>query len=237
MEGIFERTISLIGEDAFLKLQGASVAVFGVGGVGSYVCEGLVRGGIGSLTLIDHDEIAVSNINRQLPASVDTIGQKKCEVMKNRLTKINPDCRLLALDIFYNAETMGQIDLSRFDYVVDSIDSVSSKLLLIEECERLSVPIISSMGTANKLDPTRFQVSDIYKTSVCPLARVMRYELKKRGIKRLKCLWSDELPRKPLSAYEPIQGKRIVPASISFVPSVAGLIIAGEVIKDIAKIN
>jgi len=237
MADIFNRTRRLIGDDAVDRLSEARVIVFGIGGVGSYVCEGLVRSGVGHITLVDNDDISETNINRQLPATSKTVGMKKAEVMAERLKEINPLCDVKALNIFYIEETKNQIDLSEFDYVVDAVDTVSAKLLLVEECDRLGIRIISSMGTGNKLDATRFQISDIYKTSVCPLARVMRLELKKRGIKKLKCLWSDEQPKVPFETGEQEDAhKRHIPASISYVPSVAGLIIAGEVIKDISGI-
>ncbi|MBQ8378736.1 MAG: ThiF family adenylyltransferase, partial [Oscillospiraceae bacterium] len=172
-----------------------------------------------------------------IPATSKTVGMKKAKVMAERIREINPDCDAVDVELFYIEETKNQIDLSQFDYVVDAVDTVSAKILLVEECDRLGVPIISSMGTGNKLDATKFKVSDIYKTSVCPLARVMRLELKKRGIKKLKCLWSDEQPKVPFETGEQEDAhKRHIPASISYVPSVAGLIIAGEVIKDISGI-
>lgn len=233
----FNRTKRLIGDEAVKRLSDAKVIVFGIGGVGSYVCEGLARAGIGHITLVDNDDISETNINRQLPATSKTVGLKKAVVMAERLKEINPDCDVAAVDIFYIEETKNQIDLSEFDYVVDAVDTVSAKILLVEECNRLGVRIISSMGTGNKLDATKFKVSDIYKTSVCPLARVMRLELKKRGIKKLKCVWSDEQPSVPFETGEAENvHKRHIPASISYVPSVAGLIIAGEVIKDISGI-
>ena len=237
MADIFNRTRRLIGDDAVNRLSQARVIVFGIGGVGSYVCEGLARSGVGHITLVDSDEISETNINRQIPATSKTVGMKKAKVMAERIREINPDCDAVDVELFYIEETKNQIDLSEFDYVIDAVDTVSAKILLVEECDRLGVPIISSMGTGNKLDATKFRVSDIYKTSVCPLARVMRLELKKRGIKKLKCLWSDEQPRVPFETGEQEDAhKRHIPASISYVPSVAGLIIAGEVIKDISGI-
>ncbi len=236
MADIFNRTRRLIGDQAVNKLSQAKVIVFGIGGVGSYVCEGLARSGVGHITLVDSDEISITNINRQLPATTKTVGQKKAKVMAERIKEINPDCDAVDIELFYIEESKNQIDLTEFDYVVDAVDTVSAKILLVEECNRLGVPIISSMGTGNKLDATKFRVSDIYKTSVCPLARIMRLELKKRGIKKLKCLWSDEQPRVPVFESDEISAKRNIPASISYVPSVAGLIIAGEVIKDISGI-
>lgn len=224
---IFNRTDLLIGEDNRVKLNNAHVAVFGIGGVGSFVCEALSRAGVGALTVVDGDTISPSNINRQLIALHSTVGQDKVCVMKARIADINPNIKVFAEKIFYCEENADAIDFSQFDYVVDAIDTVSSKLLIIERAKKCGVPIISSMGTGNKLDPTAFKISDIKKTSVCPLARVMRRELKARGIDTLKVLYSEEKPQNQ-------DGGR-TPASISFVPSVAGLIIAGEVIKDIIK--
>lgn len=230
MELQFERTARLIGENAQNRLNAASVAVFGIGGVGSYAAEALARAGIGRLTLIDADAVDITNINRQLIALHSTVGTSKCEVMRDRVLDINPNADVTALRLFYNAETADMISLSEFDYIVDAIDSVSSKLLLIERAYSAKTPIISAMGAGNKLDPSKFVVSDIYKTKVCPLARVMRRELKKRGIEKLKVVYSEEEPLAP-------SGDARLPASISFVPSVSGLIIAGEVIKDIAGIK
>ena len=226
MKAQYNRTAMLFGGDAMEKLRNARVAVFGVGGVGGYVCEALARSGVGSLDLIDNDVVSESNINRQIIALTSTIGQKKTEAFEKRLKDINPDIKINLSDTFVLPENCREIDFSSFDYVADAIDTVSGKLAIIECCKEAGVPIISSMGTGNKLDPTAFEITDINKTSVCPLARVIRYELKKRGIKKLKVLYSKEPPIK--------QGTRI-PASISFVPSVAGLIIAGEIIKDIIK--
>lgn len=234
----FNRTQRLIGASAMDILKESKIAVFGIGGVGSYIVEALARSGVGSLTLIDNDVISVTNINRQIPATTKTVGLQKADVMANRVLEINPDCNALALNIFYINETKNEIDLSQYDYVVDAIDTVSAKILLVEECQRLDIPIISSMGTGNKLDPTAFQVSDIYKTSVCPLARVMRYELKRRGIKKLKVVFSTEQPSTPIEIGDgEVSSKKVIPASISFVPPSAGLIIAGEVIKDLTGIN
>lgn len=230
MDNQFNRTIRLIGEDAQKRLNAASVAIFGIGGVGSFTAEALARAGIGRLTFIDADAVDITNINRQLVATNSTVGMAKCEVMKKRALDINPAADVTALQMFYDASTAADIDLSEYDYVVDAIDSVSSKLLLIETAYKLGVPVISAMGAGNKLDPTKFVVADIYKTKVCPLARVMRRELKKRGIDHLKVVYSEEEPISP-------EGDARLPASISFVPSVSGLIIAGEVIKDIAGIN
>lgn len=226
----FERTELLLGRDSLEKLKNAKVIVFGVGGVGSFVCEALARGGVGTITLVDNDVVSESNINRQLIALSSTIGQNKTEVMKDRIMQINPNCSVTSITCFYTKDK--EVDIEGFDYIVDAIDTVTSKLTLIEEANRLSVPIISCMGTGNKLDPTRFEIADISKTSVCPLARVMRRELKMRGISHLKVLYSKEepiFPQKQQSSNE----KRSVPGSVSFVPPVAGMIIAGEVIKDI----
>lgn len=227
MEMQFERTVRLIGADAQERLKAAHVAVFGIGGVGSFTAEALARAGVGTLTLIDADVVDITNINRQLVALNSTVGISKCEVMKARAIDINPNIKVNALRVFYDSETAPAIDISEFDYIVDAIDSVASKLLLIQTAYEAGIPIISAMGAGNKLDPTAFRVSDIYKTKVCPLARVMRRELKKRGIEKLKVVYSEEEPISPA-------GDARLPASISFVPSVSGLIIAGEVIKDIA---
>lgn len=227
MSEIFKRTEALIGQEALEKLNNAHVAIFGIGGVGGYVAEALARSGIGEITLIDNDIVNESNINRQIIALTSTIGMKKTEVCSNRLYDINPDIKVNCYNVFYLPENSDVIDFSDFDYVIDAIDTVSGKIAIIEKCNSLSVPIISSMGTGNKLDPTAFEIADINKTSVCPLARVMRYELKKRNINKVKVLYSKESPIKSETGR--------IPASIAFVPSVAGLIIAGEAIKDIIK--
>ena len=231
----FSRTEILIGKEALEALKNARVAVFGVGGVGGYVVEALARSGVGALDLIDNDVVSESNINRQIIALYSTIGMLKTEVMAARVKDINPALRVRTHNVFYLPETAAQFDFSQFDYVVDAIDTVSGKLAIIEHANAAKVPVISSMGTGNKLDPARFEVTDISKTSVCPLARVMRRELKKRGIERLKVLYSKEEPlSSPLIDEE--RGKSI-PGSIAFVPSVAGLIIAGEVIKDLIGLD
>ncbi len=231
----FSRTELLLSKEGVAKLKKSSVAVFGVGGVGSYVVEALARSAVGSITIIDNDVVTLTNINRQLPATHKTIGKLKVNVVAEHIKDINPECKVNALPLFYLKETESQIDLSQFDYVIDAIDTVSAKLLLAEKCTELNVRIISSMGTGNKLDPTKFEITDIYKTSVCPLARVMRRELKARGIKKLKVLYSKEEVITPSDiADKEVSSKRQIPGSISFVPSVAGLIIAGEVIRDIA---
>lgn len=224
MDNRFKRTEALIGIESTKKLNKSHVAVIGVGGVGGYAVEALSRAGIGELTLIDNDTVKASNLNRQIIALESTIGEKKIDAFRKRLYDINPDIIVNTLDVFILPESVDSVDFSRFDYVIDAIDTVSGKLAIIEKCNKLQIPVISSMGTGNKLDPTAFRVADINKTSVCPLARVMRYELRKHGIKKLKVLYSQE---------EPLKSGNRTPASISFVPSVAGLIIAGEVIKDI----
>ena len=228
MENQFTRTEMMLGKEAICRLNSARVAVFGVGGVGGYAVEALARAGIGEIHLFDSDRVSVTNINRQIIALHSTVGMLKTEVMKTRIADINPDTAVVCHSIFYGEETADKIDLSIYDYVVDAIDTVRSKILLITKAKAAGVPIISSMGAGNKLDPTRFEVADIYKTSVCPLARALRAELKKRGVDSLKTVYSKEPPF--------LNGER-TPASISFVPSVVGLIIAGEVIKDITGVS
>lgn len=228
----FSRTSLLIGEDNLSKLKGSSVAVFGIGGVGSFVAEALSRCAVGRIMLVDNDTISESNINRQLIALNSTIGRYKTDVMKERILDINPECTVITHNTFYTSAD--DISLEDYDYIVDAIDTVTSKLILIEEAKRLSVPIISSMGTGNKLDASRFKITDISKTSVCPLARVMRKELKERNITNLKVLYSDEAPLQPREILSD-GSRRQIPASISFVPSVAGLMIAGEVVRDLIK--
>ena len=227
----FLRTQILIGKDGIEKLKKAKVAIFGIGGVGSYVLEGLVRAGIGNFVLVDNDEVALSNLNRQIIATTKTIGMPKVEVAKQRILEINPEAIVETYREFFMPETKGILD-ETVSYIVDAIDTVTAKIELVLRAQKLNIPIISSMGTGNKLDPTRFEVTDIYKTSVCPLAKVMRKELKQRGIKKLKVVYSKE---EPIKLEKDETTKKQVPASISFVPSVAGLIIAGEVIKDIIK--
>ena len=227
MDNQFTRTEMLIGEEAVKALSQKRVAVFGLGGVGSYVVEALARVGIGSLDLIDNDDINITNINRQIIALHSTIGKSKVEVTRKRILDINPGINIKTYKMFFSPETSNEFDFSLYDYVVDAIDSVTGKIELVLKSQEANVPIISCLGTGNKLDPTKFEISDIYKTSVCPLAKVMRTELKKRGVKKLKVLYSKENPIKK-------DGQRI-PASISFVPSVAGLIIASAVIKDLTR--
>ena len=221
---IFDRTKNLIGENALEKLASSKVAVFGIGGVGGYVVEALVRAGIGEIDLIDNDTINPTNINRQIVALHSTLGQYKVDVMEKRILDINPNIKINSFKTFFDENTISEFNFNKYDYVVDAIDSVKSKLLLIEAAKKINIPIISSMGTGNKLNPTKFEIEDISKTSVCPLARVMRSELKKQGIKNLKVLYSKE---------EPIKTGSRTPSSISFVPSAAGLIIASEVVKDL----
>lgn len=230
MENQFSRTELVIGKEALVKLRNAKVAVFGVGGVGSYVVEALARAGIGSFIVVDNDEVSISNINRQLIATHKTVGRAKVDVVKERILDINPDCNVEVYKEFFMPESKDLFD-ENTTYVVDAIDTVTAKIDLILRANKYNVPIISCMGTGNKLDPTRFEITDINKTSVCPLAKVMRKELKQRGIKKLKVLYSKEEPIKQ----EIKDGGKRTPGSISFVPSVAGLIIAGEVIKDIIK--
>jgi len=227
----FSRTEMLIGKDGIEKLKNSKVAIFGIGGVGSYVLESLVRAGVGNFILVDNDEVSISNLNRQIIATTKTIGMSKVEVAKERILEINPEAIVETYQEFFLPETKGILDES-VSYIVDAIDTVTAKIELVLRAQKLNIPIISSMGTGNKLDPTRFEVTDIYKTSVCPLAKVMRKELKQRDIKKLKVVYSKE---EPIKVEKDETTKKQVPASISFIPSVAGLIIAGEVVKDIIK--
>lgn len=227
MENQFSRTETLIGKEALAKLSSSRVAIFGIGGVGGHVVEALARSGVGTLDLIDNDAVSLTNLNRQIIALHSTIGQNKVEVAKKRALDINPNINVNTYKTFFNAEVSKEFDFSQYDYVIDAIDSVSGKIELVQKSIEANVPIISSMGAGNKLHPELFEISDIYKTSVCPLAKVMRQELKKRGIKKLKVVYSKELPHKN-------EGQRL-PASISFVPSVAGLIIAGVVVRDLIE--
>lgn len=227
--GQFSRTELLIGKENLEKLKNSKVAIFGIGGVGSFVLEALTRAGIGNFILVDKDNVDLSNLNRQIIATRKTVGKPKVEVAKERILEINPNAEVEIYKEFFMPETEGILD-STISYVVDAIDTVTAKIELVKRAQELNIPIISSMGTGNKLDPTKFEVSDIYKTSVCPLAKVMRKELKARKIKKLKVVYSKELPIKVARNEEVIKQ---IPGSISFVPSVAGLIIAGEVIKDI----
>lgn len=221
----------LIGEKAIATLKNSRVAVFGAGGVGGYVIEALARSGVGAIDIIDNDTVSESNINRQIIALRSTIGSLKTEIARKRVLDINPECKVTLFETFVLPENIDSFDFSCYDYIVDAIDTVSGKLAIIEKAYKEGIPVISSMGTGNKLDPTKFTITDISKTSVCPLARVMRYELKKRGVKKVKVLFSTEEPIKPDKSEN--SGKRTPPGSISFVPSAAGLIIGGEVIKDL----
>lgn len=228
------RTELLIGSDALIRLNNARIAVFGIGGVGGYAVSALVRGGVGSFVLIDNDIISASNINRQIIAAESTIGRYKTEVMKERILDINPAAGVETHECFFLPENSGEFDFSQYDYVVDAVDTVTAKLEIIMKAKEAGVPVISSMGTGNKLDAGAFVVDDIYNTSVCPLARVMRRELKKRGVTDLKVVYSTEKARTPVNQ---IGSERPVPGSMSYVPPVAGLMLAGEVIKDIAGLG
>ena len=237
MQEQFLRTAMLLGEGAVERLQKARVAVFGIGGVGGYTVEALARSGIGRIDLIDNDTVSRSNINRQILATHSTVGMTKVEAAKARILDINPDCTVRTHQVFYTPETAGQFDFTEYDYIVDAIDTVTGKLALVERANEVGTPIICCMGTGNKLDASAFQVADISKTSMCPLARVMRKELGKRGIKHLKVVYSQEEALTPAGAEEEMKklGKRQIPGSVAFVPGAAGLILAGEVIRDIAK--
>ncbi len=236
MENQWIRTELLLGEEAVEQLKKSHVAVFGVGGVGGYVVEALARTGVGTFDLIDRDTVSVSNINRQIIATHSTVGKVKVEVMKDRILEINPEAKVNIHKCFFLPENAGEFDFSRYSYVVDAVDTVTAKIELVMQARKAGVPIISSMGAGNKLDPTKFEVTDIYKTSVCPLAKVMRRELKKRGVKHLKVVYSTEKALEPKLDLSGEEGRRAVPGSIVFVPSVAGLIAAGEVIKDLVSI-
>ena len=233
----FSRTRILLGEEAMEKLQKARVAVFGIGGVGGYTVEALARSGVGALDLIDSDTVSVSNINRQILATHSTVGMLKVDAARARVLDINPDCVIRIYPCFYLPDTADQFDFTRYDYIVDCIDTVTGKLQLVERAAAAGTPIICSMGTGNKLDPAAFQVADISKTSMCPLARIMRKELKKRGINHLKVVYSQEETLTPDVDPEELArtGKRQIPGSVAFVPGAAGLILAGEVIKDLIR--
>ena len=237
----FSRTRFLLGDTAMEKLKNAHVAVFGLGGVGGYVVEALARSGVGRLTLVDHDKVSLSNINRQILATMDTVGMEKAEAAKARVNAINPGCEVTAICDFFGPNTRHLFDFTKYDYVVDAIDTVTGKLALVEACKEAGTPILCSMGAGNKLDPTAFRVADIYKTSVCPLARIMRKECRKRGIENLKVVYSEEEPIEcDLPADDPAwaelpEGRNALPGSCAWVPSAVGLIIAGEVIKDICS--
>ncbi|HAL03038.1 MAG TPA: tRNA threonylcarbamoyladenosine dehydratase [Lachnospiraceae bacterium] len=248
----FSRTQLLLGQEAMEKLKSKRVAVFGIGGVGGYVCEALVRSGIGAFDLIDDDKVCLTNLNRQIIATRKTVGRYKVEVMKERMLDINPDVDVRLHQCFFLPENADQFPFEEYDYVVDAIDTVTGKIEIIMRAQKLKIPVISAMGAGNKLDASRFQVTDIYKTKMCPLARVMRYELKKRGVKKLKVVYSDEKPIKPYEdmsiscrtncicppgAQHKCTERRDIPGSTAFVPAVAGLLIAGEIVKDLSGIN
>ncbi|MBP3876083.1 MAG: tRNA threonylcarbamoyladenosine dehydratase [Lachnospiraceae bacterium] len=250
MEDRFSRSRMLLGEEAMKKLAASRVAVFGVGGVGGYVVEALARSGVGQIDVIDNDTVALSNLNRQIIATMDTVGRNKVDVIAERILSINPDAIVYRHKCFYLPETAEEFDFTCFDYVVDAIDTVTGKIQLILQAKEAGVPVISAMGAGNKLDPARFEVADIYQTSVDPLARVMRRELKKRGVESLKVVYSKEKPLQPLAEQEPaeetgqesgneeaLHQRRSTPGSLAFVPSVAGLIIAGEVVRDLCGIR
>ena len=249
MLGKFSRTELLLGKNALEKLKAAHVIVFGVGGVGGYVVEALARSGVGAIDVVDDDRVCLTNINRQIIATTKTVGKYKVDVAEERIKDINPDCAVTKFKTFYLPETADMFDFSKYDYVVDAIDTVTGKISIVVKAEECVTPVISSMGAGNKLDPTAFKVADIYKTSVCPLAKTMRRELRKRGIKKLKVVYSEEEPIRPLDEGESscrnncicpkgtqrkCTERRDIPGSVAFVPSVVGLIIAGEVVKDIA---
>ncbi len=246
MNQAFIRTRMLIGDGALDRLRAARVAVFGVGGVGGFCVEALARAGVGTLHLYDDDTVSESNLNRQIVALHSTLGQRKVQVMANRVLDINPDCQVRAIPMFYLPENADEVDLSQYDYVIDCIDTVAAKLELVSRCTALQIPIISAMGTGNKLDPTAFVVTDLSKTEGCPLARVMRKELRKRGITHLKVVYSKEDPLSPMQpiAYEAPAGadtrpgssaRRATPGSISFVPGAAGLVLASAVLRDLGQ--
>ncbi len=245
----FSRTQLLLGEEAMDKLKKSRVAIFGVGGVGGYVCEALARSGVGTFDLIDDDKVCLTNLNRQIIATRKTVGKYKVEVMKERILDINPDAKVNIHQCFFLPENADEFSFNEYDYVVDAVDTVTAKIEIIMQAKKQEVPVISSMGAGNKLDPTAFRVADIYKTKVCPLAKVMRRELKKRGVKKLKVVYSEEQPIQPIEdmsiscrancicppgAKHKCTERRAIPGSVAFVPSVVGLIIAGEVVKDIA---
>ena len=232
------RTERLLGKEGLERLAGKRVAVFGIGGVGSFAAEALVRSGIGAIDLIDNDRVVLSNLNRQMFALHSTVGMLKVDAARARLLDISPECRIQTWPLFYLPENADVIDLSVYDYVLDCIDTVAAKLMLAERCTRLGIPVIAAMGAGNKLDPTQFEVCDISRTSVDPLARVMRQQLRKRGIEHLKVVYSREVPRKPaVTGLETEEDRRPAPGSIAFVPSAAGLIMAGEVIRELAEVQ
>lgn len=229
----FSRTALLVGESAIEKLENSKVAVFGIGGVGSYTVEALARSGVGHIVMIDNDSVAITNLNRQLPATTQTIGQAKVQAMKDRILTINPACQVTVFEKLYLPKTASELLANDYDYIVDAVDMVTAKLDLIVQADKMGIPIISAMGAGNKMDPTKFEVADVYETTVCPLAKIMRKELRRRNIEALKVVYSKEVPIKPLGSEENTDPRKQTPGSVAFVPSVAGLIIAGEVIKDL----
>ena len=235
----FSRTRLLVGQEAMESLRRARVAVFGIGGVGGYVCEALVRSGVGHFDLIDHDKVSLTNLNRQIIATRKTLGREKVEVMKERMLDINPEADIRIYPLFFLPENADLFPFREYDYVVDAVDTVTAKIELILRAQKEGIPVISSMGAGNKLDAGAFRVADIYETSVCPLARVMRRELKKRNVEKLKVVYSEEPPRKPLgTAYEDdpdqsLRGRKAIPGSTAFAPAAAGLMIAGEIVKEL----
>lgn len=231
---MFSRSELLLGEQAIASLKNKRVAVFGIGGVGGYVCEILARTGVARFDLFDSDKVSLSNRNRQIIALESTTGMPKVEAMKQRILDINPKAEVVTHEVFYTPENAGEFDLSRYDYIADCIDTMSAKIELILRAQAANTPIISAMGAGNKLDPTQFEVSDIFKTSVCPLAKTLRYELRRRGVKHLKCVYSKEEPVKPKGEI-PKEFGRHIPASVAFCPSVMGIIMASEIIKDLIK--
>ena len=237
IHGQFTRTALLLGEEAIVKLSRSRVAVFGIGGVGGYAVEALARSGVGAFELIDRDVVSESNLNRQIIATHKTIGRGKTEVMEERIHDINPDAQVTQHRCFYLPETADQFDFSQYDYIIDAVDTITAKIEIILRAQQAGVPVISSMGAGNKLDPSKFEVADIYKTSVDPLARVMRRELKKRGVRKLKVVYSKEEPIRPLGRIEadPEAGRKDVPGSAVFTPAAAGLLIASEVVKDLIR--
>ncbi len=231
---MFSRSELLLGEQAIASLKNKRVAVFGIGGVGGYVCEILARTGVAHFDLFDSDKVSLSNRNRQIIALESTTGMPKVEAMKQRILDINPKAEVVTHEVFYTPENAGEFDLSRYDYIADCIDTMSAKIELILRAQAANTPMISAMGAGNKLDPTQFEVSDIFKTSVCPLAKTLRYELRRRGVKHLKCVYSKEEPVKPKREI-PKEFGRHIPASVAFCPSVMGIIMASEIIKDLIK--
>lgn len=233
----FSRTELILGDIAMEKLKKSRVAIFGIGGVGGYVCEALARSGVGNFVLVDNDTVSLTNINRQIIATIETIGKYKCDVMKERILSINPDCEVETHNCFFLPENQDEFDFSKYDYVIDAVDTVTAKLAIVVKAKENNVPVISAMGAGNKLNPTMLEVSDIFKTSVDPLAKVMRIELKKRRIKNLKVVYSKEKPIKTSAESEEQSQKRSIPGSTAFVPTTMGLIIASEVIKDLTNVR